>query len=1079
MTDSESARLKLVDAIRRYMVGPIAHSGRGQEVLRGQRVSGPRAAVRLRQEASELYHTGILYPSQSELDPEEAEHQENEGEESGVGDSVLSLANAMQQSAMGFTFRCALETRSLTMTATWAEYVLVERPSADDDWSRYDESNTSEVELGWKRVEFQQVIPVKVEELLAARKGKNLYEESGENGVIIHARARRSHDAASITLSIVNNRKSLGFADHRVDQKIYQARLSANVSGAEEFLKVSSSPGEHDAEAWNYELLFFEEQDFAVGHGISTSWSINDSGACRELRTEWIPVSEVFKASADIEELSKSNIFQLSLLSDQGRKSQTLNSLQKLADAYEAWIRKSQKSLGNRWGKVTAKERENLVRAADRNMQTCEDQLRRLRDAVQDLKDDKCLFMWESFCLANEAMRQSMLSGAEGKEPKWRPFQLAFILIALRSTLEAEHVDRQVLDLIWFPTGGGKTEAYLGLSCAAIFHRRLSGPGASSFGTTVVTRYTLRLLTLQQFERAAKVIFSCELLRREQPKLLGVEPISIGLYAGKDATPNKLDKAKSMIQKGLEDGASTTLPLDVCPWCSSKDKKTELTFENQRVEEGRVKTSCPNADCAFHEGMPFWCVDDEIYDYPPTFLIGTVDKFAQLTWEPRSSSLLGGENLCAPPSLIIQDELHLISDSLGSMTGLFETAIDIICKARGAKPKVVGSTATIKRAESQSRQLFDRIAKQFPPSGIVHTDSFFYREDRSLPGRLYVGVHAQGRSPKHTLPRVMALLKQSAGSIDDMSLRDKFHTLVCYFNSLRELGGALVLAQDDAPRYLEMLDIAGLLADGEKRQLLNYVEELTSNLKVREIRQLLKWLEVGLKSESDGLDPIDLVLSTNMISVGVDVDRLGCMIVNGQPKTTAEYIQASSRVGRQPGDAGLVVTLYNWTRPRDRSHYERFAGYHRAFYRHVEALTVTPFSSRARDKALHSVFFAVARHLLPPISAQDSAGNLTPEVENSLQEYIDQIVRRAEAVSGEDPRDVREELDRLMEDWRDLAEDEDHPNIVWSKYIASPTATPLLGDRAESSLRKTPLSMRDVDSGCPVMLVQKPRDAGR
>lgn len=317
----------------------------------------------------------------------------------------------------------------------------------------------------------------------------------------------------------------------------------------------------------------------------------------------------------------------------------------------------------------------------------------------------------------------------------------------------------------------------------------------------------------------------------------------------------------------------------------------------------------------------------------------------------------------------------------------------------------------------------------------------------------------------------MALLKQFGASIGDESIRDKFHTLVCYFNSLRELGGALVLAEDDAPRYLESLQKAGLLPQGSVRERLQPVCELTSSLKVPEIRGMLKQLSVGRNTKGATSEPIGLVLSTNMISVGVDVDRLGCMIINGQPKTTAEYIQASSRVGRPSGDAGLVVTVYNWTRPRDRSHYERFVGYHRAFYRHVEALTVTPFSSRARDKAMHSVLFAIARHLCPEIALQGSAGAINQSVINVLEGYIEKIGVRAASVSEEEVDAVLEDLERVLNEWIEVAEAQGGEDVVWSKYGASPTATVLLGDRSDDrGLNKTPLSMRDVDASCPVML---------
>ena len=1067
-TDAARARQKVVGALQAYMVGPIENQS--QEIIpAGDRDSKGRSWIK--QSPSDVYHTGILYPSQTELDPEEAEHEESDlPDGSGVGDGILSLANAIEQSAMGLTFRCDPKCKSVSISLAWAEYSLVERASEKEEWREYDKEAKFPSNLAWKRAYHQKTFDIDISLLTFQTSGERVYSDLG---VTLHAKARKTSDAVSLTFALVNERISEGGGGRFRDLKLYQSSIVAGVSEANRFKKISSPPNHDDDEAWNYELLFFDEQEFAIGHGVSATWTLEEDRSCREVRTDWIPISEVFKASADIESLADSQIFELKTLADVSRKEEILSGLRDLADGYENWIASVRRSISNRWLEESSDVRSRLSEAADRNLSACDAQLLRLRACLSDFSSDSLPHMWEAFCLANQAMRSSMLRGqGDANEPRWRPFQLAFLLISLRSTLDSKHEDRSILDLIWFPTGGGKTEAYLGLTCATIFYRRLSDPQASFYGTTVITRYTLRLLTLQQFERTARVIFACEVLRRGSGGKLGAEPISIGLYAGRDATPNKIVDAASLIASGAADDSSTTLPIDSCPWCSSKEEKTNLGLHNQSIVEERVLTFCPNTDCAFHDGMPFWCVDDEIYKNPPTFLIGTVDKFAQLTWEPRSSALLGGgASKSLPSSLIIQDELHLISDSLGSMTGLFETAIDLICEARGAKPKIVGSTATIKRAEDQCKQLFDREARQFPPSGVVHTDSFFYKEDRSIPGRLYAGVHAQGRSPKHTLPRVMALLKQFGASVESEEIRDKYHTLVCYFNSLRELGGALVLAEDDAPRYLESLFGADLLPNKVSQQSLNPVRELTSNLKVPEIRSLLKQLLVGLRSNDAHSEPIGLVLSTNMISVGVDVDRFGCMIINGQPKTTAEYIQASSRVGRPTGDAGLVVTVYNWTRPRDRSHYERFVGYHRAFYRHVEALTVTPFSSRARDKAVHSVLFAIARHLCPEVADQNAAGAINESTVAVLEQYINKIGDRAVSVSEEEVEIIKHDLHLILDEWVQVAQEHGGKNVVWSKYGANLREVVLLGDRDDDQgLNKTPLSMRDVDASSPVML---------
>ena len=546
MNDAESARSDIVHALRMYMVGPIQDPA-GEVLHAGERDKNGRP--RVRQYPSDLYHTGILHPSQSVLDPEEAEHEENDtAEGAGIGDGILSLANAIQQSAMGLTFRCDLKCKSVSVVVEWAEYIPVARPAKEADWRPYEKTSEGLAELGWKRVPYKQHLEVNLSELQGQTSGKVIFKD---NGVVIHAKPRKSGGLLSITLALVNERETTKGSFEFSDQRLYQSSIAVQLTGDDHFKKVSSPPGDDDFEAWNYELLFFREQEFSVGHGISTSWHLDEDNLCREVSTEWIPVSEVYKASADIESLGDGSIFELKNLGDESRKSETLAGLRKIAVAYKDWIDDSRASLVDRWSGEEAKVLERLSAAADRNLQACEAQLQRLFDAVSDLDSDRSPHMWDSFCLANQAMRISMLRGMGGdREPRWRPFQLAFILIALRSTLEANHEDRSVLDLIWFPTGGGKTEAYLGLTCAAIFHRRLLNPKLVAFGTTVITRYTLRLLTLQQFERTARVIFACEVLRREQEHVLGKEPISIGLYAGRDATPNRMKDAELLIAQG-------------------------------------------------------------------------------------------------------------------------------------------------------------------------------------------------------------------------------------------------------------------------------------------------------------------------------------------------------------------------------------------------------------------------------------------------------------------------------------------------------------------------------------------------
>jgi hypothetical protein len=467
-------------------------------------------------------------------------------------------------------------------------------------------------------------------------------------------------------------------------------------------------------------------------------------------------------------------------------------------------------------------------------------------------------------------------------------------------------------------------------------------------GVTVLMRYTLRLLTIQQFQRAATLLCACEVLRREAPDQFGRQPFSIGLWVGGGATPNHINQ-KPDPQHGLEPGALQALenfdpknepaegnPVQIrsCPWCGEAIAHTDYRASKELLH---LQIRCPNEKCDFHgsatclmTGIPAFVVDEDIYFRCPTMLIGTVDKIARLPWDERTKSLFGrvdrrcrrhdflaeGVNysecrsrhnaqpgfpatgvpdrvpLFLPPELIIQDELHLITGPLGSLMGLYEGAVDFLCSRSGHRPKVVASTATIRRYQDQIRGLFDRTARQFPPPGLIAGDSFFAAENKAMPGRMYVGICAPGKSMKTAALRALSSMMHSAERerlARPPEVVDPYWTVVYYFNSYRELGGALRLVADDVQQRLKYLAHAdGIPPRQPERNI-----ELSSHIPAREIPKSLKAMEHGLASGG----ALDVLFSTNMISVGVDVQRFGLMLVTGQPKTSAEYIQATSRVG--------------------------------------------------------------------------------------------------------------------------------------------------------------------------------------
>jgi hypothetical protein len=676
----------------------------------------------------------------------------------------------------------------------------------------------------------------------------------------------------------------------------------------------------------------------------------------------------------------------------------------------------------------------------------------------------------------------------------WYPFQLAFLLLNLPGITRLDHRDRSdsaeaVADLLWFPTGGGKTEAYLGLTAYTMALRRLQGMVAGrpgEYGVAVLMRYTLRLLTIQQFQRATALVCACEVIRRGDEKKWGGEPFRIGLWVGQRTTPNTTDQAAEAIQQEHGDrfkgrGSGSPAQLTNCPWCGSainpgRDIKVE-GYARGRCRTvsycGDVLGRCPfSAKNSPLEGVPVLVVDEEIYRRLPTLLIATVDKFAQMPWNGKVQMLFGRvDGYCTrhgfrspeiedadshpkrdkyppattkhhpplrPPDLIIQDELHLISGPLGTLVGLYETAVDRLCSwevnGTTVRPKLIASTATIRKAGDQVHATFLRKVNVFPPNGLDVRDNFFALQrppNEDLPGRRYVGICAPGRRLKVALIRAYVALLSSAQSHYEKKGYgkdvDPWMTLIGYFNSMRELGGMRRLVDDDVQTRLRKMDQRGLAV-----RLISRVDELTSRKDSTDIPDVLDDLErvfdPVLEAERKGRKftrkdydrfkrPLDVLLATNMVSVGVDVQRLGLMVVAGQPKTTAEYIQATSRVGRR--FPGLVFTAYNWTRPRDLSHYERFEHYHATFYNHVEALSVTPFASGALSRGLTALLVACVRLQGVEFNANKKAGTVARN-HPYVAAAVEAILRRAELAGAGDKESVatlKAELNERLDQW--------------------------------------------------------------
>jgi hypothetical protein len=737
---------------------------------------------------------------------------------------------------------------------------------------------------------------------------------------------------------------------------------------------------------------------------------------------------------------------------------------------YEAWIALQQATIAGIPGAPRQTTAQRLIDAARQSRD-------RIATGIALLHGDRRARL--AFRAMNEAVARAARQRAAGQDgepaaqraPRWRPFQLAFILLNLSGLQDRLHPDREVVDLLFFPTGGGKTEAYLGLAAWTIAHRRITNGGTLGAGVTVLMRYTLRLLTLDQLSRASGVVCALELMRDEpawlegERRLLGDWPIEIGLWIGSAASPNRLgktgdgrkDTAVARVRRYRRDGREAPAPIKACPWCATPFSRDSFACIPRDHLPRNMEIRCANAACAFTGGrpLPILTVDEVIYRRLPAFIIATVDKFAGLPWlaeagaffghvdredqwgfygaaDPRGmgSPLYNGASL-DPPALIVQDELHLISGPLGTVAALYEVALDRLAtrgmEGQRVRPKVVASTATVRRASAQIQALFDRHRTEvFPPPGPNRRDSFFAETvpPSEKPARMYVGLAAPGKGPKLIFLRALTTLLAATERENHGADADPYLTAVCYFNALRELGGARRIVEDEVRTRLASY--------GTERRRIAPSDQPFANRRMRDVLELTSRentdrvaaaKEALVKPCSDPHHGVDVALATNMISVGLDIGRLGLMVVQGQPKAAAEYIQATSRVGRLADKPGLVLALLNAHKPRDRLHYEGFRHFHECFYRAVEATSVTPWAARALDRALAPVVVAAARHLIPALTGDAQAGEIN-DYKSARAAILQMIVDRAPATDVDGGHaSLRSAIDQLMDAWEALATD--------------------------------------------------------
>ena len=1041
-------RLDLINSIKRDLMGPNDI----EETLN-------RVPI-------QQYLTGIIYPEI--IDRDGPLDEQDDRNDVGDADEEIHTRTPLPRS-IGLSLIVKpneLKDEGIEIRISGAIYCEV----AKNQWRRYSisgehdslviENKKSDIRFTNKKIsksmELKDISPLPKEYLEG-------FEIIWETLPLIEEKTSKVSDKWYLSIFLLNKRKAK--SNQRALNCMYQIYISVQTIKSWAIVARDKSLQRIDEDLKSLSLLYNNEHEFAVGHQVSVNWNPNNISdinikhmesikntvdntfsllpkdnlkgdffeKCQMVETTFFPEAhrkdldwEIEDLKLNMNQLSDENLFE----NGESRKSENINILKKLSDKYHEWIE-------NTFSEQNKTRFSYDLDTFNRHHEDCKKSLSRIKEGIDLIEKPANVDIYKAFCLMNRAMWLNIINQEQSKKKKWpyvidlndkqnanwRPFQMAFILQILPSISNNEHDHRNFLDLLWVPTGGGKTEAYLGIVAFLLFLSRIKKEAKEDDGVEVLMRYTLRLLTIQQFQRATRMIMACEYIRKiDRYELLdNCKPFSIGLYVGQNTTPNKITTGKKI--KGYNDDYNIyekiykvdketnreyeycgqtaeyalmywekdkdhrlpegTNPVQIlyCPWCGE-----ELTFHDYKLdrEKEKMEVHCGNKKCPFNkDDMPlrFHTVDQSIIENPPSLLIGTVDKFAQLTFNTNVGRIFGwsnGKQIGRPISLIIQDELHLINGPLGSMVGLYEASIDFLSsielKGIGlehgsmenlnlkdmevvwrSRPKIIASTATIRNAERQCLNLYDRKAKRFPSPGTDISNSFFVRERKDNENdKSYVGVFCSGIGMKTTIKRCVSsvLIKtedhKKLGT--ELQFYDPYWTIVSYFNSKRELGSAVTLMRDDVRTNVETYRPT---INSE-----NAIGELHGGLDSTELPNVL--LRLNRKATDTNPNPYDILLCTNMFSVGIDIDRLGLMTMDCQPKATTEYLQSTGRVGRK-GD-GLIIVLFNQARPRDQSHFERFYDYHTRIQYHVEAMTVTPFSEGSIGRALHAQYVTMMRH---------------------------------------------------------------------------------------------------------------------
>ncbi|WP_172191274.1 DISARM system helicase DrmA [Actinomyces faecalis] len=1142
---SASARAGLLEVLRRELLGPAEGDREVLSTQPSQRyLLGRIAPTRLRG-AGESPDADASGDSSEGIDPLDAAAstgvpvtgaekdtlgataEEDRGEDT---DDEPVRRGLMIPASMGLRFQVPADLDALSVHVSWGTYeptsaVRDTGPAAADGGTRY------------RRIPHEHSIRLELATLTPGTTEDRLLE--GEVTLRIDSYLDESAGRYLVELALCNDRTT----PRRIPTEawMFQTRIDVDAGGRAVFLPVhdpmlppalGSGPRPHPgSEEARLDLQYRDRLEFAVGRTCSADWSLAPTSPGEEaprlavqVRTTWIPAVETPQTTAADVPGALLDMRALATVSANPDSPTALrDALKPMVTAYSVWLKEQAAVAANLPDHLRQTAEEALAEARQVLDQLAEGLDHLTADTPEGAEARRC-FAFMNRVMADQrvysqiaalraadqslSVREAEARVLAGGYPHhWRVFQLAFILMQLPAltdpAAERRAGDLATVELLFFPTGGGKTEAYLGLAAYAFAIRRRQGlletpdgPIDGRAGVTVLMRYTLRLLTSQQFQRATTLVCAAELVRREDPATWGSEPFRIGLWVGTSVSPKRVSEAAEELKRLRDQPGSgagrrfSALQLGHCPWCGLPLTPNDVTVDN--VAE-RVVVRCPDpyGDCPFSagddnipDGLPVLTTDEEIYRLVPAFVIATVDKLARLAREGHAATLFGhvarrcerhgyvpgldhrGKSDYAgctladngrhqakgglrpatirpavrlrPPDLIIQDELHLITGALGTTVGLFETAVDVMCAwtapdGHPAAPLLVASSATVRKAADQVRLLYGRDLTIFPPQVLDASDTFFSRVtpvDAEHPGRLYVGLSTTGVRLTAAEIQVTQVLMAGAQLLLDRvgKAADPYMTLVGYFSATRELAGMARYVQDDIQ--------TGLAKPGRDSRLPRrrgtdfgalHLGELTSRISSADITATLDRMGLTFDPDFDSTaakdaamaatlagksvprrqaaaNPYDVVLATSMLQVGVDVSRLGLMLVVGQPKNTAEYIQATSRVGRDASRPGLVVTLGNWARPRDLAHYEQFRHFHETFYARVEPLSVTPFSVTAVDRGLDGALVAAARVTQAAVprglNPEHDAGNVSDQ-RDALEALVETLDRRVLSAGGE------------------------------------------------------------------------------